>query len=379
MPPVFNFGMNELIAAITLGQLIIFFLFLLLSQYRQSPSNKILCFVFFILMTAKVDQIYQMQGGMLKYPEFSFTLVPLQMLIAPALYFFVYSKTNADFRFRIKYFLHFIPAAMLYIYYGYLLAGLRPDEIRALMDAGVITGVVDNLIIPAIGDVIQIVYILAGLNILKSHGVAFKNWFSGNEDEVIKGLKILLLIWVFIFIAHFMVITLSAVAEIGLMRRVIFEVMNVLHLLLVNALMLAGVVGHLKWPASHNSSVMAVKYASSNLSNDERHELFKVAQKFLVENRYYLNAELTIGQLADQIAATPRELSEAINGIGGQSFFEFVNKYRIEAAAKRLLIDESDTILRIAMASGFNSKSSFNTLFKKQMGITPSQYRKQKP
>lgn len=378
MTLMFNLELNTLVAAITLSQLIVFLLFLVLSQYKYSVSNQILAFIFFILITAKIDQIFQMQGGLQLYPQVSFVLVPMQLLIAPSLYFFVLSKVSSDFGFSIKYLIHFIPAGLLYIYYGYLLIGLGSEEIRAMMATGVLTGVTDTLIIPAIGDVIQICYIFAALKSLKSQGVAFRNWFSGTENEIIKGLKALFLIWAFIFLTHLAVIVLSAMTEIVMFRRIMFEIMNILHLLLVNALMLFGIVSHLKWPASYNRSVMAVKYATSSLSQDERETLFKAAQTFMINHNYYENSDITLGQLADQIAATPRELSEAINGIGEQSFFEFVNSYRITAAAAKLKADDSLNILEIAMAVGFNSKSSFNTFFKKQMGLTPSQYRKAK-
>ncbi|MGC9366431.1 MAG: helix-turn-helix domain-containing protein [bacterium] len=62
-----------------------------------------------------------------------------------------------------------------------------------------------------------------------------------------------------------------------------------------------------------------------------------------------------------------------------QNFFNFVNSYRIEEV-KKMLVDEvnSDrTILEIMYECGFNSKSSFNSVFKKQTGLTPSQYRVQ--
>jgi AraC-like DNA-binding protein len=59
-----------------------------------------------------------------------------------------------------------------------------------------------------------------------------------------------------------------------------------------------------------------------------------------------------------------------------QNFHDFINHYRIEFAAKMLREDKEKSILDITYDSGFNSKSSFNSEFKKNIYMTPSQYRK---
>jgi len=69
-------------------------------------------------------------------------------------------------------------------------------------------------------------------------------------------------------------------------------------------------------------------------------------------------------------------LSQVINQQSGKNFFKFINEYRVEEA-KRLLTDQSTqkyTILAIAYDCGFNSKSSFNTIFKQYTGKTPSDF-----
>jgi AraC-like DNA-binding protein len=97
------------------------------------------------------------------------------------------------------------------------------------------------------------------------------------------------------------------------------------------------------------------------------------------ESRPHLNPNLTVEQLARQLGVAPRELSRAINQGFGQNFFEFVSGYRV-AQARRLLEDAGSTtsILDVMYDAGFNSKSVFNTAFKKATGTTPSQYRSQR-
>jgi len=96
----------------------------------------------------------------------------------------------------------------------------------------------------------------------------------------------------------------------------------------------------------------------------------------MAEAKPYLYSNLTVEQLARKLEVQPRELSRAINQGLGQNFFEFVSGYRV-AEAKRQLGDaaNTDSILQIMYESGFNSKSVFNTAFKRATGKTPSQYR----
>ena len=98
----------------------------------------------------------------------------------------------------------------------------------------------------------------------------------------------------------------------------------------------------------------------------------------MVERKPYLNSSLTIQDISDEIKIPVRDLSLLINHQLGQHFYDFVNAYRIESAMN-ILKDETKsrvTILEILYEVGFNSKSSFNTAFKKHTGNTPTSYRK---
>jgi len=101
-------------------------------------------------------------------------------------------------------------------------------------------------------------------------------------------------------------------------------------------------------------------------------------KNYMTEQRPFLNAGLTIQKLADQIGLPSKELSVLINQHLNQHFFDFINGYRIESAME-ILSDPSQkdlTVLEILYDIGFNSKSSFNTAFKKHTGTTPTTYRK---
>jgi AraC-like DNA-binding protein len=99
--------------------------------------------------------------------------------------------------------------------------------------------------------------------------------------------------------------------------------------------------------------------------------------KHMKEKEPFLEPTLTLQDLALQMNIHARELSILINRHIGQHFFDFINKYRIEKAIE--IIEKSSTneftIQQILFDVGFNSKSSFNTAFKKHTGLTPTQYR----
>ena len=100
-------------------------------------------------------------------------------------------------------------------------------------------------------------------------------------------------------------------------------------------------------------------------------------KQYMTDKEPFLNPSLTIQELANQIDIPVRDLSVLINHKMDQHFFDFVNEYRIQKAMT-ILKDKSKsdlTVLEILYEVGFNSKSSFNTSFKKYTNLTPTAYR----
>jgi len=115
------------------------------------------------------------------------------------------------------------------------------------------------------------------------------------------------------------------------------------------------------------------------VGNEKKQEetLLKL-QQFMMTEKPFLNPSLTIQDISNTIQIPTRELSILINHHLDQHFYDFVNSYRIEHAME-ILKDATKskvTILEILYEVGFNSKSSFNTAFKKHTGYTPTDYRK---
>jgi len=96
------------------------------------------------------------------------------------------------------------------------------------------------------------------------------------------------------------------------------------------------------------------------------------------EKKPYLNGELTAGELSKLLGISVNHLSQVLNKEQKQNFFDFINSYRIKDVLLKME-DPSNahlTLLALALDSGFNSKTSFNTIFKKVTNQTPSQYYK---
>jgi AraC-like DNA-binding protein len=121
------------------------------------------------------------------------------------------------------------------------------------------------------------------------------------------------------------------------------------------------------------------KYSGSNLLPAERQNALEKLDHVMRKEKYFREPDITLDVLAQKIGTTPKKLSQILNEDYRQNFFDFINTHRIEEA-KHLMRNSTDpktTVLEIMFECGFNSKSSFNTLFKKKTGVTPSAYKRQ--
>jgi AraC-like DNA-binding protein len=119
-----------------------------------------------------------------------------------------------------------------------------------------------------------------------------------------------------------------------------------------------------------------IKYKRSGLRQEDVADLVNKIRKYMVIKKPYLDRDLTIYNLSDQLRISRHTLSEVINEHMGMNFYNLVNEYRVKEVKQRMKNEDYRqlTILAIAYDSGFNSKSSFNTIFKEKTGQTPSQY-----
>ena len=127
-----------------------------------------------------------------------------------------------------------------------------------------------------------------------------------------------------------------------------------------------------------NNKDDSLHYEKSGLTRSEAISYMKGMNDWMNTERPYLRSDLSLGELAEQHNLPIHIVSEVLNGLFKQNFYEYVNNFRIEEF-KRLAksdVHKKETNLNLAFSCGFNSKTTFNTSFKKFTGQTPSEFRK---
>ena len=119
------------------------------------------------------------------------------------------------------------------------------------------------------------------------------------------------------------------------------------------------------------------KYKKSSLVDDHKDVILNAITHQLKHEKYYLKSTASLSGLAKAIHESSHHVSQVINEKLNQSFFELIAQYRVEEAKSILKTDlgRNLTIEEIAERVGYNSKSAFNTAFKKFTSQTPSAYR----
>jgi AraC-like DNA-binding protein len=118
------------------------------------------------------------------------------------------------------------------------------------------------------------------------------------------------------------------------------------------------------------------KYETSPLTQPQKRELLDRVVLHMSTQRPYLDASLDLQTLAELVETRAEYLSQVLNELHGENFYEFVNSYRVREVQSRIAatMDANKTMLALAYESGFNSKASFNRAFKRFTGKTPSDY-----
>jgi len=145
-----------------------------------------------------------------------------------------------------------------------------------------------------------------------------------------------------------------------------------------------GSLSHSKAFSNHPEDVLHAlvaplgKYQKNRQSAQYANRILAKLDHAIEADALHRDANLTLPMLSAKVGAKPNVVSQALNETLGVSFSDFINGHRIGEAKRRLLESGEDgTILDIAYAVGFNSKSTFNAAFKKHTGQTPSLFRKQ--
>jgi AraC-like DNA-binding protein len=119
------------------------------------------------------------------------------------------------------------------------------------------------------------------------------------------------------------------------------------------------------------------KYAAKKINASEAEKLIKKLSDLMQEKTVFKNSDVKLKDLADGLHISKHHLSQLLNDNLGKSFAQYINELRIEETKKLLVENNQFTLEAIGFEAGFSSKSTFYATFKKLVGQTPTEYKKQ--
>ncbi len=223
---------------------------------------------------------------------------------------------------------------------------------------------------------VAIAYLLGAARLLKRYHQQASDTLSNFDPTIFK--------WLGSLVSSFIAIILIK----GIMAFSNFNVMTMLVLSDALIVLVILVIALTQWKNPEFFQVSgqetqipkpSVKELNNGLIDGEtRSAMFEEVVTHIEQECSYRDSELSLGKLADSMGFSPHHLSEVLNQYAGKNFNQFINEYRVKEVCETLDIKHSTPVLDIAMQAGFSSKSTFNTLFKKYVGLTPTQYRQKK-
>jgi AraC-like DNA-binding protein len=236
---------------------------------------------------------------------------------------------------------------------------------------------VESLLSDILAFVQLLIYVAVSYAVLKSHRAALKSAYSALEKINLSWLSLvlsgLLVVWS-LEVAEYVIWFATGdtrVVALYYLAQIVF--LGFLILLFFRGLRQPEVF------SGSQEDNHGEKYGKALLSEAQKELYAQKLRSFMELEKPYLDPLLSLGQLSKKAAIPSHHLSQVLNTRFHQNFFDFVNSYRIKES-QRLLIDPNNgkrTILAVVYETGFNSKSVFNSAFKKHTGMTPSEFRKQ--
>lgn len=372
-------NLSVTIAVITMSISLFLSLFLVTVKTEHKLSNRL--FAFFLVLTAidisvNLDYFF---GFSLDARIFIASVFFLQL---PSFYLYVLSVCYSDFKLKPGHLIHTIPflIANLLLLPRFYTVGLA-SKISFLEKSTSMPEIQLNHIFIHIQIVL---YLIAAFMILRKAKKIYLENYAGASIESLNWLfQFTVALSVFFFIALLKNLfkftqypNISEWLKIGLF---IFELI-IIFWYLYKALNNPGLFRNIDSKLKLVKNIISEEKKSEQLVVHEKEyneELLKL-QQYMIEERPFLNPSLTIQDVSNDIGIPVRDLSLLINHKLERHFYDFINSYRIEHAMDILkdVTKNKITILEILYHVGFNSKSSFNTAFKKHTGSTPTSYRK---
>lgn len=366
-----------------------FFLWSLLLTKKSKPlADKILA-AWLLIIGVHLWLFYLFwTGTMDDHPKILGFAQPLPLVHGPLLLMYVWSQMRRQFRLQWVHLLHFIPAlAMAGMMIPFVWATNTEVQTFAQAFQSGQTPWFWN-IFGLMTQFSGLIYATYCLVLLRKHRENIHNWFAFEKDINLDWLRYLIWGILGIWLAVAIGIGLEVMVQISLpVSRdvIIFSAVTLFVFFLGFFGIQQGLIYSTK--VETEQSALQVKaeatevLAGPNISQKAQEEQSQTLQKVrshMEETRLYLEPRLSLPQLAEQVGMSTHQLSQLINEQSGHNFYQFVNEYRIEAFKKLALDPEYShmTLLALALECGFNSKSTFNDVFRKVTNKTPSAFLK---
>jgi len=382
--PDFNLYSTPLLILVLQG---LIFAFLLLHKYKQKGSVSYLLLALILFIVCFHRTTYTI-GFMDWYDTFrntkiNYYLISLSLIFVPLIYFYVRSITVSDFRFKRNDVWHFIPG-ILYVSIRLFILGYDASQpgFEATQNGYLVQNFQWKYLDPfvtGISYVQEVVYLVLTLQIYYAYRSNIQQYFSNAYSLELNWIRNFLFIYAALFVyGLFQTIVDLAITDLSWMQRWWLQFLNALAIIYI------GVKGYFTdtdklrgLSFDGNKGVQESKPILEKLSISE-----EMAQKVLLLTVYmetekpYLDAELNLITLSRKRNLSRAELSEIINSGLGKNFNDFVNGYRVDAVKQMLNEGKQEqlSLLGIALECGFNSKATFNRVFKKLANVSPSEY-----
>ncbi len=365
---------------------IIFLLFLLLGLFLLTVKTKnrlgnVLLALFLIVTALDISAFFYYRLIDLP-PVLEMLRIQISHFKDPLLFLYFLSIIYSDFKLKRKHLVHLAPWTISIILLIPNFFAVDPEAQILFLETYWLTW--EQKWLSIFGTTLEIAYIIAELYyLLRYRKLLLENYTDKTSFYNYRWIKQLI---IFILIGQLLTfikgiiiksdaseMTINTITIILLGYGLFFSLWLVWKALHSPKLFRGGVTVDLKL----SKELIEKKETSASIPDTTKLQI-KDLKAFMLQDAPYLDPSLTVQKLAGQFGVPSKELSILINQHLSQHFFDFINAYRIEKA-KQILSNPTKkelTVLEILYVVGFNSKSSFNTAFKKHTGITPTNHRK---
>jgi AraC-like DNA-binding protein len=357
-----------------------FIVILLLTKKQKALTDRILAVWFVIIGIHLLGFYFNQMGYWEMYPHLIGVTAPFPLLHGPMLFLYTLYSLRSDSKIRLIDYLHFAPPVVAYLYMSNFFFFYTAQEKR-MVDNGEIQDYSVFTIILLIAILISgLSYSILSYRLTIKHKQKIENNFSYREGINIKWLRHSILSIALVFLSATIIIIIRDVFGF----QFSFNADYIIYLVIIGFVFYIGYFGikheniftnnlQTITPGTEESG-KAGKYKNSGLKSEIVTELYQKLLKIMADEKPYLDPKLSLAGLAQLLEISPNQLSQIINQEAQVNFHDFVNNYRVEEFTQKAGLNKNFSLLALALDSGFNSKSSFNTIFKKQKGLTPSQY-----